>query len=545
MPKKSGSATKESTYEVFATDEPFKVVAKRLLVSPNTLRAWWVEKFGQEAFDARGKAIQAKAAVEFGHTHRGSKHTVKEVEEPCAGCGSPVRLNLAQKARLLQVLCQSCETNKRGVDRECPVCGLGCSGLIGLSSHMAQVKDEAHQKHLQDNEAARWVGKLEGVEYVRCRICNFHSVSLARHLKAEHSITADSYRSKFPGALVVCQVASENKSVALVKFNEGAPRKGLKKKISCPSCGLEHEVALSLVPSMHETRCQICLSKDEEAFWASKIDGQDYVTCQVCGYRAESLISHIRNTHPELEGSYKETFGSEIIASNSDIRKKSEVTKTKLSISAGRWNLGLTNETSPSVASASRKKSQVMIGIRANRFWRSVDTIELSPSMLTPFKLKNGKISVGKAMAGLGHCFMTIQRECEKHGLQVSRNHIREAICLENISKSLHGAAYDTEWSDTRFVNSKTGCKFRYDGFFPSHNLIVEFHGFQHWTFPSFYIDDEAQYVALQERDRIKENLIQSDPVLRYFLVREDEPYADPEYIRGRLIDEGYLEPGK
>ena len=95
------------------------------------------------------------------------------------------------------------------------------------------------------------------------------------------------------------------------------------------------------------------------------------------------------------------------------------------------------------------------------------------------------------------------------------------------------------------FVNSKTDYKFRYDGFFPSHNLIVEFHGYQHWTFPSNYIEDEAQYAALQERDRIKENLIQSDPVLRYFLVREDEPYADPEYIRGRLIDEGYLEPGK
>ena len=257
MPKKSGSATKESTYEVFATDEPFKVVAKRLLVSPNTLRAWWVEKFGQKAFDARGKAIQAKAAVEFGHIHRGRKHTVQEVEEPCAGCGSPVKLNLAQRARLLQVLCPACELDKRGVDRGCPVCGLGCAGSIGLSNHLAQAKDEAHQKHLQYTEAARWADKVEGVDYVRCRICDFHSVSLARHLKSEHSITADAYRSKFPGAVVVCQVASDNKSAALVKFNEGAPRKGLKKKISCPSCGFEHEVALSLVPSMHETRCQI------------------------------------------------------------------------------------------------------------------------------------------------------------------------------------------------------------------------------------------------------------------------------------------------
>lgn len=46
-----------------------------------------------------------------------------------------------------------------------------------------------------------------------------------------------------------------------------------------------------------------------------------------------------------------------------------------------------------------------------------------------------------------------------------------------------------------------------------------------------------------QERDRIKEALVRSDPDLRYFLVREDEPYADSDYLRGRLLDEGVLEP--
>jgi len=46
-------------------------------------------------------------------------------------------------------------------------------------------------------------------------------------------------------------------------------------------------------------------------------------------------------------------------------------------------------------------------------------------------------------------------------------------------------------------------------------------------------------------KQRLKENLIQADPVLRYFVVREDEPYADPEYLRGRLIDEGVFDPGE
>jgi len=51
--------------EAFSTTEGFKAVAARLGVSPNTLRVWWVEEFGQEAFKARGKAIQAAGAANF------------------------------------------------------------------------------------------------------------------------------------------------------------------------------------------------------------------------------------------------------------------------------------------------------------------------------------------------------------------------------------------------------------------------------------------------------------------------------------------------
>jgi hypothetical protein len=48
------------------------------------------------------------------------------------------------------------------------------------------------------------------------------------------------------------------------------------------------------------------------------------------------------------------------------------------------------------------------------------------------------------------------------------------------------------------------------------------------------------KYFDLQERDRIKENLIHGSS-LRYFLLREDEPYGDVWYVRGKLVDEGIL----
>ena len=76
MPKNPNAPSPDDTYPLFETSEPFKATAKRLGVSPNTLRMWWVGKFGQEAFDARGKTIQSKAASAVGRARLGTTFTI-------------------------------------------------------------------------------------------------------------------------------------------------------------------------------------------------------------------------------------------------------------------------------------------------------------------------------------------------------------------------------------------------------------------------------------------------------------------------------------
>jgi hypothetical protein len=171
-------------------------------------------------------------------------------------------------------------------------------------------------------------------------------------------------------------------------------------------------------------------------------------------------------------------------------------------------------------------------------------TIRLTAEQLDSYKLKNGKVMIGRAMVGLGHVYGVIKRECDRLNIPTHTWLVRQSICLEAIAKALGGVEYESEWRSRKFMSSRGGF-FRFDGYFPSHDLVVEFHGYQHYVFPSVYVQKEELFFALQERDRIKENLIHSDPTLRYFLVREDEPYADLEYLRGRLIDEGILDPGK
>lgn len=532
-------------HQAFDTEEPFKAVAARLKTSPNTLRKQWVEWFGKEAFDTRGKRLQSKAAAAVGHSKKGSTYQVRKVTESCISCGASIQVNLIRKARSTKLLCATCSESERGVDRTCPVCNQGCVGIKGLAMHLAQVDDREHDKYQEAQEDSVWAGQEEGVDFVRCLICGHRGVRIDRHVSSGHSLSIVEYRAKFSNAEVQSENLKSARSEIATRQHQENPRKGLTKEIRCPSCNKPRLVGLTFAPGMHESRCPDCIELDEELRWSTLVEGLDYVTCQACGYRAESLVSHIRNAHPELEGEYQKVFpGTQVIALNSLIRVKTEETKRNMSNSAG-WKLGHTKDTDPSIARAAEKLATSMKEIRSTKFWRSVDLIQLDKDLLSSFKLKNGKISVGRAMAALDHAFVTIKRECERHGLEVSRKHIQEALCLENLSQVLGGAAYEVEWSPKWAVNPITGWSFRYDGYFPKFNLVVEFHGYQHWTFPNFYFKDEAQFFALQERDRIKENLIHSDPTLRYFLVREDEPYADPDYLLGRLIDEGVLDPGK
>lgn len=69
--------------------------------------------------------------------------------------------------------------------------------------------------------------------------------------------------------------------------------------------------------------------------------------------------------------------------------------------------------------------------------------------------------------------------------------------------------------------------------------LVVEFHGYQHYTFPNFFMPHESYrplWEAMVERDHIKRDMINASPDLIYFEVREDEPYDNPDYLRGRLV---------
>jgi predicted transcriptional regulator len=54
-------------------------------------------------------------------------------------------------------------------------------------------------------------------DHVLCLLCEHSAVTLARHLKAVHGVTAESYRGQFPGTRIRSEACEANRREALTK----------------------------------------------------------------------------------------------------------------------------------------------------------------------------------------------------------------------------------------------------------------------------------------------------------------------------------------
>lgn len=155
---------------------------------------------------------------------------------------------------------------------------------------------------------------------------------------------------------------------------------------------------------------------------------------------------------------------------------------------------------------------------------------------LLRFTLKNGKVVIGWAVVGLGKSARFIKKEARRHGLETYGRYTQQNQCLAALAQALDNTFFIQEWMKPELTG-----KYRFDGYFPSYSLVVEFQGYQHWTFPNVYCKSKIQYLKMLERDQIKATMIHSDPNLYYFVVRGDEPFTDVSYLRRRLISEGVI----
>lgn len=87
---------------------------------------------------------------------------------------------------------------------------------------------------------------------------------------------------------------------------------------------------------------------------------------------------------------------------------------------------------------------------------------------------------------------------------KISKGQTQTAII---ISQALKGAHYDMEvtWD---WLTSGDHILMYADIYFPKHNLVVEYHGEQHFKFPNFFHKSYADFTAAQQRDKLKKKLL-------------------------------------
>lgn len=484
----------------FHTTEPLKAAAKRLCIDPVRLRALWNEVFGEEAMAERGRRIRQASAADVGRASAGFERVFKETMLTCSSCGGSVSVKAIQVAQMDDPATFTCE--QCSGDRDCPVCGQRVDGAKGLAAHFRhrrEAGDAEHPAYEQGQEDALWVGKAEPEDYVTCRECRLRSSNLTGHVRV-HGLTAEEYRQKHGvGARLRSIKEAEGIGSAIKEMFPDGRDYGTK-EVQCPECDATWTAPKTLAMSVHDLRCLECKVSDAraeaDAKWEGKSEPEDFVTCRVCGeYRATNLSSHLQSLHPEVVGSYLKAYPGALINS-------------------------------------------VQSGTRSGNC-----RIGLTPADLAPFMDKQGRVEAAKAAEALDCVYWTVLRYCRAYKIPVRNRLAFQKRVLDLVSEFLGGAPYIWEWSHTGIVNPKTGYRLFFDGFFATHNLIVEAHGKQHYDYIPYWHKTEVAFEERREVDALKVRRAQ-ELGYRVLVVRYDEPFTDPAYLAGRLVGMGVLEPG-
>jgi Zn ribbon nucleic-acid-binding protein len=374
------------------------------------------------------------------------------------------------------------------------------------------------------DDASRWDGMVEDLDYVVCRECGHRAENLTSHVQNAHPELVGRYHTVHGSSPMVAERSSVRDKTSLRGRTLSDETRGrMSANAGRWNAGLTKETDARVAASSEKMRGRVSWSKGLTKETDARLQGT-----------AEKVRAWMR-AHPEHGAKHAAALTPEDFEPYLDEKGRVDRRAAEEGLALS-WRTLFTY-----MADLGLATSDVHIKARAE-----ADTIRLDRDDLLRFTLGNGKVSIGAAMSGLGRSFSVIKRECERHGLETFHRRIRQTLCLEAVSKVLGGVPFVQEWKSWLFKNDRTGHRFRFDGYYASVNLIVEFHGHQHYTFPNAFMLDESYRPVWEEscwRDEEKIRLA-TEAGIHYLIIREDEPYTDAAYLAGRLVGLGVLAPG-
>jgi hypothetical protein len=133
---------------------------------------------------------------------------------------------------------------------------------------------------------------------------------------------------------------------------------------------------------------------------------------------------------------------------------------------------------------------------------------------------------------------VTWSKVCEDYGYEFERKLNKS----ENISLGVVSEILNEEYEPQKTFDWLIGFKgfpLFCDGYFPNHELIVEFDGDQH-RYPNEWFGGLKTFNDTKTNDKYKDVLIPRNG-LRLFRISSEEPFWDKEYIRNKLIKNGII----
>lgn len=93
------------------------------------------------------------------------------------------------------------------------------------------------------------------------------------------------------------------------------------------------------------------------------------------------------------------------------------------------------------------------------------------------------------------------------------------------------------EWTCNELKNPLTGFYLYVDAYFPKHNLIIEYDGIQHFEFTKYFYKNEKEFLWVQKKDKIKNELI-SNLGIKLIRIKYSDNVTD-NYIKEKLKEKG------
>jgi len=180
----------------------------------------------------------------------------------------------------------------------CSVCQIKFKSENALHRHLIDSKDLQHNYALYNDTNKN--------EWVECVICHMRKMSLPMHLKQEHEMTTEYYKDNFNKELY-SQVYLENNKICIDNLAKIPKTRAM--NFDCTVCDKKFSTQNALDSHIEKSQDKV----HSNLIYNDK-NKDEWVECQICGFRAKKIDAHLKYRHQLTTEVYTQKYNRQIMS---------------------------------------------------------------------------------------------------------------------------------------------------------------------------------------------------------------------------------------